>query len=551
MTDEIRQHSPRQSAAATWTSSHGPVRAIVCLLVGVLLVIGCSSSTDPGGGGGDDPPVIAFSPVNQGQSIKLSESMLFSASVTPDVPLTVSWRREGLEVGTGATYLFVPVDVGPDTLRVQATAGSTSREYYWVVDVAEDPSSIPPAVPNVVIEPGPLPTEVEVSWNRIPASTFPIQEYIVAFRLDGPVTMDNWETSQVLGVYPAVEGHVGYSTLADSTDGMPPGETVWFGVRGRDLHDQLSLWGDEYSTQVTWPWWIDGRIYLDTNEPAPVGVIIESFEPPFSDNTDGQGFFRLGPFRNIDQITMKTTSSNAVPGGWYDFITQPYGYEQPDAEIVLLSRFGLADDYCDPPFNPNGDFLTYFMNMTMTKLGADDPPKISILHRWESYPLAVYIPEVTAPSGVAMHEAALEAVAIWNFQMGEEYFVLVADPVDADVVFVFKDFPNYAGLVELVEPAPGGEVQLGRVVPEKMSVTVDTGTATTPDITKATCLHELGHVLGLFEHSTCAQIGYLMTVGGGGSLDWTQPIHPDEMNGVRSIRYLPQGVDMNDFQESR
>lgn len=553
MNDEIRQHSPRHSAAVALASSRGPKWAIVCLLALltiITVIAGCSDSTDPGGGG-EDPPSIAFDPPNQGQTIKLSESLLFSATVTPDGPLTVSWLRDGVEVGTASTYLFEPVDVGPDTLRVEASSGTVTRDYYWVVTVTEDPSSIPPAVPNVVVGPGPLPSEVEVSWNRIPSSTFPIQEYVVAYRTDGAVTMDNWNTSAILGTYPVVGGQVGYSVLADSTDGMPPGDTVWFGVRGRDLFDQLSVWGEEHSTEVTWPWWIEGQVYLDTNVPAPVGVIVESLEPHFSDNTDGSGLFQLGPFRNIDQIRMSTTSSNATPGGWYDFVTQPFGPEERNPLIVLMSRFEMDPDYCAPPFNPNGDFLTYLRDMTFTDTNPLDP-KRSILHRWEEYPLTVYVPDVQSPTGVSMEQAAMDAIDLWNLHMGDDYFVRVADDAEADLVFVFESYPGlFAGLVELAVPPHANDDQIGRVVPEKMNVIIDIDRASTLTFGTETCLHELGHTLGLLNHSTCTQIGYLMSFTGGGALSREFPIHPDEMNGVRTIRYMTQGVDMKDFQESR
>ena len=431
-----------------------------------------------------------------------------------------------------------------------AASGSESRDYYWVVTVEDDPSSIPPAVPNVVVAPGPLPTEVAVSWNRIPSSTFPIKDYTVAFRLDGPVTMGNWETSQILGVYPVVGGQVGYSALADSTMGMPPGEPVWFGVRGRDIYDQLSMWGGEHSTVVTWPWWIEGQVLLDTGETAPVGVIVQSRVPAFSDNTDGQGLFQLGPFRNIDKVVLSTTSSNTTPGGWYDFVSQPLGPDEWNPSLVLVGRYGLDPEYCDPPFNLQGDFLTYLRDMTETMPSGLEPtdPKQRILNRWEEYPLAVYLPDVVSPFGVDMAQAAREAFGVWNQEMGEDYFFEVGDPADADVVFIFRDFPDYAGLVELAVPPHAPDDERGRVVPEKVTVTIDWGSATTLPITRGTCLHEFGHVLGLWHHSYCPGIGYLMTVGGGGFLDWAQPIHPDEMNGVRTIRYLPQGVDMKDYE---
>ena len=320
------------------------------LLLVVLLVVGglggCSSSTDPGGG--DDPGAkISFSPDAQGQDIKLSETMLFSAAVDPRSALSVTWTRGGQVVGAETTYNFVPAALGPDTLWVHAESGTVKRDYYWVVEVSDDPAAIPPEVFNVRVESGALPSEVLVSWNRVVGSTFPIAEYLVAFRDDGPVTEENWDDSNLLESVLPIPGQVGYSILADSTMGMTPGAFLHFAVRAKDTIDQLSNVTREYTHTVTWPWWVEGQILVDSGNPPPEPIIVFSLEPNFSSNTTGQGNFTLGPFRNIDKVRVQTTSSNASPGGWYDYLSESRSATDGFLDIILIGRYG-TDPACRP-----------------------------------------------------------------------------------------------------------------------------------------------------------------------------------------------------------
>jgi len=511
---------------------------------------GCSSSTDPGGGGTPETEII-FDPVGQGQGIKLSETMDFAVSVDPEGPLTVTWTRGGQDVGTGTSYHFEPTAVGPDTLRVKAVSGSLEGDYYWVVTVAEDPSAIPPEVIIFSLEAGPLPSEVIIKWNRVVGSVFPITEYDVAFSAAGPVTEESWDQATVLENVPHVPGQVGYSILADSTRGMDPGEVLWFAVRARDTIDQLSNLTREYSHQVTWPWYVEGQILVDSGDPPPEPIIVVSDSPPHSTNTTGQGQFKLGPFRNIDGVQVLTTSSNANPGGWYDYRSEYRTHNDGFLEIILIGRYG-TDPACRPNVNPTGDFLTYLRWMTFTR-NDDEFPGFTTLNRWASFPLSVYIPEFLNGEGVQMDAAASQALIIWNAEMGETYFTSVSDPDLADVVFNFEPTTGFDGKVSLLEPSGPDDV-LVKVVPEKMQVVVDSGRTGTVQAVTEISLHELGHVLGIWNHAAgegCESPEYLMGLTAFGALDRIEPIHADERNAARTIRHLPQGVDMGKYLLSR
>ena len=91
-------------------------------------------------------------------------------------------------------------------------------------------------------------------------------------------------------------------------------------------------------------------------------------------------------------------------------------------------------------------------------------------------------------------------------------------------------------------------VGLGDVIPTKMGLSIDTKLTSRTYVAEIS-LHELGHTLGLFNHSECSGVGYLMVVAGGfGSLRRPDPIHLDERRAVQCIRYLPQGQDMARFR---
>jgi hypothetical protein len=342
---------------------------------------------------------------------------------------------------------------------------------------------------------------------------------------------------------------VGYSVLPDSTDGLRPGERVWFAVRARNSEDQLSPWTKDLSTEVTWPWFVEGRIRLDDGSPAPPGIIVESLAPAFSDNTDGQGLFRLGPFRNIDGVEVRTTSSDAEPGGWYDYRTDFLTWEDEDVTIVLIGRHGV-DPACRPELvNPTGDFLKYFRWMTLTR-DNPDVEKATILNRWAEYPLSVHIPDFISGNGLDMGAATAQALVVWNAEMGETYFVAAADSASADVVFTFAEIPGADGTTTILLPENPPEPWPGRVVPEKLEVFIDWDSFPDEQTVTEVSMHELGHVLGIWSHATggnCAAADYLMGLTGTGALDRALPIHPDEMNMARTIRRLPQGVDLSRY----
>ncbi len=526
----------------------------ICLGLCLLLIghlWGCSSSTEPEVKP-DPTPSIRFSPLGQGQSLFLSQTMDFSASAIPAASLTVNWYRGGVLVGQDPLLNYVPAVVGRDTLEVGAFTGAVRDTYYWVIDVEEDILAIPPEVPNVDAQAGPNPADVAVSWIRVSGATFPLVEYIVAVSYDGPISESNWEQATVLGRYPPVPGEVGfYKIYSEQEHGMRPGEMAWFSVRVRDDRQQLSPLTVSILHDITWPWYLGGLVTDDAGLPLPV-VGVATGE--VSGNTDGRGVFLFNePFRNIDSIQVATTAN-----GLYNFLTEPLTVQQETTRvhISLLNQYELGDPGCW-----TGEFLEYLRSMTRT-LEVPGVPAKSQLFTWGEYPVSVYIPSgVVNGAGVDLGQSCLAALDFWNLTMRNDanllgieetdFFVSTANSANADIVFLFQYRPQNYGEVQLLLPV--GKV-LGEVIPIKMEIWINTDPVGLDEFAKVQgiALHEFGHTLGLFSHADCPNAGHLMEVAGGsGAMDRLEPIHLDERRAIRAIRVIPQGTNMVNYSSGR
>ncbi len=411
-----------------------------------------------------------------------------------------------------------------------------------------DPAPVtynPREVPFVRAGHGPLPGDVEISWMIISWATFPIEEYQVAVSYEGPITTDNWDQALIVGRHPWRQGQVEFLEVYGETEGLVQGATAWFAVRARDAGGNLSRLEESPRLTLTSEWWIEGHVYGFTGNPIP-GLHVTSPLAAHTSQVDARGFFRIGPFRNIDKIEL--VASDPDPGeSWYGYVHHPL-QTLPGLDLVTGGDFVLIprntlDSRCTLPDN---EFISYLRHMTFTET-RDNDPAASTLHRWEHYPLRVYIPDVVSEAGVRMDEAALIALYLWNDAMGEEYFVRTTDQEAANIEFIFEDREHHYGLVSLLSPAGNG-VKLGRVIPEKMAVSVDTKLSTRTFVAEV-ALHELGHTLGLLNHSDCYLPEYLMNISGGfGALARDEPVHLDERRAVECIRYLPQGQDIGGYR---
>jgi len=193
-----------------------------------------------------------------------------------------------------------------------------------------------------------------------------------------------------------------------------------------------------------------------------------------------------------------------------------------------------------------GDFLKYVRHMTRTRFPTNGRPDTRLLH-WERYPLRVHVPAQVNQAGLDLAALARSSALIWNSVLAEDFFVFVAAADSADVVFRFAtDNPQVNGQVSILEPA--GNAFIGDVIPQREEVYIAEDMGVSQRVQEVV-LHELGHVLGIAEHSLCREVGYLMYISSSGALDHgpDQAIHPDEQALAFCLRYLPQGVDMEGY----
>lgn len=517
------------------TRSRGAAVLVVALALSLVLG-GCGGGGTTGPG---DETTFSFTPSAQGQQMAVGESRQFTAAVGGGKPLTVTWKIDGAVVGTAAQYVYGAQEVGRDTLRVYAESGTDFRDYFWVIDVASAPLTVPPQVPGVTLAPGPEPVEVVVTWSRIGSSTYPIVAYEIVMSYDGAITIANWGQAIALAEVPHVPGQAGYTRTFSRTDGaLQAGANAWFGIRARDDHGQLSVSLNSRSTRITTEWWIDGRVVDDDGEPI-LGAITASAAPVRNDNSDGEGRFRLGPYRSIDSVTVATTP----PVGFYAFRTGKVGSSvDVSLDIVLPRRHPLAPECTMEAYG--GDWLRWWRQMTRTTTSPADT-SAARLWKWDHWPVSVFLPDSTTAGGRDMDQLAREMVALWNQSLGDAYLVEAPSAAAADIRFEWVTDAS-AGYGETALELPAGGV-LGDVRPERVRVEVETGLLTDRFFSEV-CLHELGHALGLSSHSLeCDGAGHLMVLGASGNLLLADPIHPDEVRAVRLLRRLPQGADMRGF----
>ncbi len=520
--------------------------------LGVGVLGSCSSSTDPGDGG---PVRVIYDPDRQFMDIVIPDSFDFTVSASGPASLAATWKLNGVEVGEGSSYHYQSGAVGVDTLTVVTVLDGKEGSRDWLITVLPSVSLLPPPVPDVGIQDGEAPMDVVVSWHWINHSAFPIVDYLVAGSYEGPITTENWDEAMFLGTFPQVPGQAGYTALFTAEeDGMLPDTVIWIAVRGRDDHGQLSPIAEISQHTISFAWWIEGTVY-DTEMTALPEIIIDYGCGSCRVNTDVNGFYRVGPFKNVDSVDIYTLSRNVDQEGvpftsWYDFQADTFVYDEEGNthDLMLITRYG-TDDQC---LTYDHEFLLFLRRMTLTDMTTYLRPNFR-LFKWEEYPIPVYIPDYVRPEdGMDFGYDSRLAVGYWNLVMDEDYLVLVDDPALARIEFVFTDLGAGAnGRASLAAPQDPYYYGLGDVIPEKILVEINNVVLPTDQRIQETSMHELGHAMGLYSHvESCSDRPYLMNVTSAHALDNgpENAVHIDEQRMIRAIRYLPQGIDMSSFR---
>ncbi len=517
----------------------------VCLLLLLVLVaaFGCQSSTEPGSGTGH--PDYIFEPAPGTVVLQVGSSAVFSVATAGGETFNAEWTLGGQVLSQSPNLQYQADLVGVYTIEVKLVAQGETTSEQWLVQVVSDPSSLPPVVGSIEIAEGVGPGGVRLSWNAVTGGAYPIVSYEIACSFSGPLAIENWDQADILLSEPATTG-IGYAHELTPDDGLIPGTHVWFGIRAQDTLGQLSPLPMSYAHFISFAWTLEGNVIDDFGEPMASVILRLLVDGQQSSTTTSNagGVFQFGGLSSVDSVRV---SALAIDPNFYSFTSPTLRSDAAGkpVEITLIEKYGV-----DATCNANaGYFLSYLRFMTLS-----DDQHGGVLRKWDSYPIKVYIPEFVRGDGIDFGTICQAALDYWNSDLGLELFMVTSLAEDAQVVVDFTTLnANLNGQVVLVAP-PGS---LGVVTPEAMRMDidkdlvggegVDTGLAI-----KGVCLHEFGHVLGLYDHSNCD--GYHLMNFGNGTFafkpETERAITIDEHNAVRCLRFLPDGVDMNAYDNN-
>ncbi len=513
------------------------VLAAAAAVAGLVLLPSCGSSTDPDGHG---EIAIAYTPSAPAVTLTAGATLDLHVTVTGASAVGAAWTLDGAPVGTGLDYTYTAAFVGVDTVEVAVSADDVLGHRSWIMTVLADQTQLPPAVYATTVGHGTEPVQVTMTWLRATATHFPIVDYVVAVNFTEPVTTANWEQSVLLGAVPHDPNLLVHRATFGEADGLVPGATGWFAVRTRDSLGQLSAIRDIIEFTVTYAWSL--HLSIGDDEGVPMFNAIVRYDGDRRVASDESGLAVIGPLRSIDTVTFNTITD------LIDYGLGPVAATGDTLPLTLLAWHPVDHEDCGT--TPDADFLAFLRRVTRTD-GIGD--RSTLLRHWDHYPLSLWIQPAVSPNlGWDLDALAADAPGIWERALGETMFTAAADSASADVVVVFAELGgNYNGLTTMTLPAG----DLGDEIPQRMLVQVRPSLDSNPGgtvepyplmITEVT-LHELGHVLGFYDHICDSGQGNLMDFGGAiGSLAGGEAaaFHGDELALVRAVRHIPQLTDM-------
>jgi len=443
----------------------------------------------------------------------------------PDGPIEFSFTRDGSLVSSDAQYLFPADRLGPNVVKgiVRWTVEGLPYwdSYTWIVDVlpCEDDLEPPPTIDDLRVGPGPTLGSLSAAFTPPVDPNGELQRYELRV-FYSPLDADQWETTYLVGT-PEADPEAGEERFTIA--GLDAGRTIYMRVRSFDLCCNASAWSNLAGGPVAGHTVSGVVLDFETGAPRPgLSVRYGSIE----DVTGPDGRFRCADVRPLP------ANQTYPPGYIWDDAAPESWYMLRDYRAVDDSLEKRLGSFHSQPFAADNydDFLEFFLHMVNAAY-------------WENhlvrpiFPIRVWVTEYVN-EGLDYAAATRDAMATWESAVGLDLFEEAPDSSQASLYFrIWPDDTQISGEYEVILREPG------TATPLLMAIDVDgSGDAAAYAGVRRILLHELGHALGLWNHSDDVDhlMNYTATVDG--------PTHA-EIRVVRILYHMDRWEDLLLFRE--
>jgi len=487
------------------------------VLVAVLVAVvstGCGEESSPtlpsNGSPANTPPVfLSWEPPSDTLDVHVGESVTFSVEVSdPDGdPLSVQFLADGVEAAGDASWTL---DIDTERARsvsVVVSDGEAVLSRQWTVRGSIAP---PPAVR--ILDATPLPDfgELSVAWLPgvdallRPLAVYEIRASPAPFDSDG-----DWDAAVTRQTVSAPAGPV--RRMAATLKGLESG--AWYvTVRGLDSRGRLGRMSGSVQVRI-----VDRRVavtVMDAVTRLPLGGLRVTVAGVVGE-TDANGQYVLeGCAHEEFELLVDDGNADGI-GGYFDY----FGVHSFGHTIVQL----IPDEPVASASYP--DFSTMYRHLTTIR----GIPEGGRTRRWE-LPLNVYVPAYTN-GGLDYQATILAALEDLERVFRRDLFTLVDRPPSVGLRIVY-DRSAYVDRYAF-------ESFTADHYPERGRITFRAHYAAAHHASFLTVVrHELGHALGLVNHSP--DLGHLMV---GGTAPLAPHFTPDERRVLGTFLSLPRGAD--------
>jgi hypothetical protein len=452
---------------------------------------------------------LSWDPPSDTVDVHVGDTVSFSVEVSdPDGdPLSIQFILDGAEAAAGAHWML-EIDAEKDrSVSAVVSDGDVTLSRQWRVRGTVAP---PPAVRILGITPLPEFGEVSVGWlPGADAALRPLDSYEVRASLSPFENDDAWDAAGERQLVTAPPGPV--RRLTTTLSGLEAG-TWHVAVRGRDSRGRLSALSGAAPVRI-----VDRRVavtVMDAVTRIPlVGMSVSV--GGIKGETDASGQFVLDGCAHEEFELLIDDGQGDGLGGYYDYAgVHTFG----QIVVPLIPDVPIASDSYP-------DFQTMYRHLTTVR-GIPDGERT---RRWE-LPLNVHVPPYSN-GGLDYRSTILTALDDLERVFRRDLFTLVDRPPAVGLRIVY-DGSTHADRYGFESFTPD-------YFPERARITFRTHYAEGHlDGFRRVVLHELGHALGLINHSP--DTSHLMV---GGTAPLAGHFSPDERRVLGTFLSLPRGAE--------